>query len=142
MKIPKLRMDIPWEEHRRRFELYSQKLDDGEVAKKTYVTKPAIRIWRKRHELPPNKPQGSMVGREPVNNWLSGIKERLRYKLYKMGFIDKKVEYVFGLSNGTMWHWRRKRNLPHNEGLPVINEYETRYYEPDTEEFLNTIMEG
>ena len=93
---------ISFDEHQERLQLYSQGLNDREIAEKLYLTPSAIIRWRQLNNLPSNM---------KINNRRS---EERKLILYNAGFTDKEMAQQLKLKVRSVQSWRVKRKLKAN----------------------------
>lgn len=94
------------EENQRRFELYDMKLSDEEIAKRMFLSVSAIWRWRQKNELPPNYQNGHVV--------LTGKKTKEIRRLYDSGMNDSDIARIAGVSQPSVFKWRKREGLPAN----------------------------
>lgn len=115
---------LPKKEEEKRLRLYNEGLPDTEIAKKCYVSRGAIKGWRKRRGLEANLSQGESFKDKKEH------KERMKY--YNQGLTDREIGKKVGLSKSGVAYWRRQYNLPANrevgdndgQGGPSISQAE------------------
>ena len=93
---------ISFDEHQERLQLYSQGLNDREIAEKLYLSSNAIFRWRHINNLPDNV---------KIKNQRS---EERKLILYNVGFTDKEMAYQLKMKTRSIQAWRSKRHLPMN----------------------------
>lgn len=93
---------ITFDEHQERLQLYSQGLNDREIAEKLYLSSNAIFRWRKINNLTDNV---------KTKNQRS---EERKLILYNAGFTDKEMAYQLKMKTRSIQAWRSKRHLPMN----------------------------
>lgn len=102
-------------EEKERLDLYNQGMNDAEIAKKLYISKCVISVWRTKRGLSPNAPKGFQKGNKyGCLSRLSELRENKRLELYNRGLNDAQIARILGLNNSTVSQWRRDRGLQSN----------------------------
>lgn len=92
---------------RRKMELYSKGMSDGEIARELKLSASAVRQWRVANSLPAH------VSAETLRIRQMGLE---RIKLYNAGMSDREIAEVVGCSPDNIATWRGKQGLPPNPG--------------------------
>lgn len=100
-------MKLPPEEEKERLKLYNQGLNDGQIARKLYVSRDAIKSWRRSRKLPANAEQGEKPG-------ISDKEHQRRLDYYNQGLTDREIGEEVGLSKSGVAYWRGSYDLPAN----------------------------
>lgn len=91
-------------EHAKRLRLHKAGKSDREMGEILGLTRAAIHVWRKKHELPTR-------GR--------AAEEARRREALAQGLTDREIAAKLGLPQDTVASWRRRRGLPpHREPPP------------------------